>query len=54
ATLFMSGHTDDEGVRGEDLAVHQRFLAKPFDHEVLLTGVRSLLDETRSLRRFRI
>ncbi|MFM1821798.1 MAG: hypothetical protein RI967_64 [Planctomycetota bacterium] len=54
ATLFMSGHTDDEGVRGEDLAVHQRFLAKPFDHEVLLTGVRALLDETRSLRRFRI
>jgi two-component system cell cycle sensor histidine kinase/response regulator CckA len=54
ATIFMSGHTDDAGLRAGELAVHQRFLAKPFDHEVLLTGIRSLLDETRSLRRFRI
>ncbi len=50
ATVFMSGHTDDESVTSGRLSREQRFLPKPFAPTALLSLVRELLDSTREPR----
>ncbi len=50
ATVFMSGHTDDETVTRGRLSREQRFMSKPFAPAALLSLVRELLDSTRGLR----
>jgi signal transduction histidine kinase len=50
ATVFMSGHTDDETVTSGRLSREQRFMSKPFAPAALLSLVRELLESTRDLR----
>ena len=50
ATVFMSGHPDDETVTSGRLAREQRFMSKPFAPAALLSLVRELLESTRDLR----
>lgn len=50
ATVFMSGHTDDETVTSGRLRREQRFMSKPFAPTALLSLVRELIESTRDLR----
>jgi len=45
ATIFISGHTEDETVTSGRLSREQRFLSKPFAPAALLSLVRELLAE---------
>ena len=43
-TLYMSGYTDDAVIRSGALTRGTDFIQKPFSHDALLRGVRSVLD----------
>jgi PAS domain S-box-containing protein len=49
-TVFMSGHTDLDVIRGGKLAPHQRFMPKPFAPAELLVIVRELIESTAGRR----
>jgi hypothetical protein len=44
-TLFLSGYLDEVALPEHDLASPGRFLAKPYDLDVLARRVRELLDQ---------